>query len=202
MTSEQSQLSHEESIAIIQRMVREARGAAANDAFDFIFWGWLLVGVSILHYILLAINPPFEPSLVYLLMGLGGVYSWIHHSRENEQRRIKTHIDTIMGYVWGAAGVMYLFGIFFGGSVNAPGGSPMPSVVLFASGSGTFITGGVLKFKPLVFGGILLWICAIPAWFLPVQGQIAMQIAGMIAGYLIPGYMLIKKERTVDVQTA
>jgi hypothetical protein len=62
-------------------------------------------------------------------------------------------------------------------------------------GLGTFISGGILKFKPLVFGGIASFVLVALTVFIPAlsesfNGALLMLAASIIVSYLIPGYML------------
>ncbi len=172
-------------------MVRTAQGAFAHDGFDYIFWGWLLVAASAAHYALLVAGSPIEPGVVYLAMPLGGLYSWWHHGREDRTQQVETHVDALMPYVWGAIGVMIFLGIFL---LSAAGLSPMPFILMFY-GTGTFISGGALRFRPLLLGGILFWISTVVSFFLPLEGQIVVQGASVMCGYLVPGYMLLRQHR-------
>jgi hypothetical protein len=198
MENSNAPLTNEESLVIIQRMVREAQGAIAESGFDYIFWGWALVIASAAHYVLLVMNTSIDPGMAYLLLGVAGIYSWLHHRKEDKHERVKTHIDHLMGYIWGGYGITLFLLIFF---TSAAGTSSMP-FILFLTGLATFISGGAIKYKPLIFGGVSFWAFGAVSFFLPVQGQIAMQAVSMIVGYLIPGYMLLKQFRTANVQRA
>ena len=62
-------------------------------------------------------------------------------------------------------------------------------------GLGTFVSGGILKFKPLIIGGIISWIMSVLALFVePINILLVMALSIVIA-YLIPGYMLKFKEK-------
>jgi hypothetical protein len=74
--------------------------------------------------------------------------------------------------------------------------SQMESVskyILLVAAMPTFISGIVLKFKPLVWGGVSMWVLALTAHF---GGDIVSGLSvpvAMITGYLLPGYLLRKK---------
>jgi hypothetical protein len=62
--------------------------------------------------------------------------------------------------------------------------------ILMLVGFPTFISGFIIKFKPLIIGGILFWIIAVIVSFAaPSIAPYGMPVA-VITGYLIPGYML------------
>jgi hypothetical protein len=62
--------------------------------------------------------------------------------------------------------------------------------ILTLAGIPTFISGFIIKFKPLILGSITFWVFALIAYFAgPSAGQLAVPVA-MLTGYLIPGYVL------------
>jgi hypothetical protein len=57
----------------------------------------------------------------------------------------------------------------------------------------TFLSGVVMQFKSLKIGGIACWILALLSAFIsPVYGLLLLA-AGMVAAWIIPGYLLRKK---------
>ena len=54
----------------------------------------------------------------------------------------------------------------------------------------TFISGFIIRFKPLIVGGVTFWVLALAAHFGgPDISSLAVPVA-MLTGYLIPGYLL------------
>jgi hypothetical protein len=59
---------------------------------------------------------------------------------------------------------------------------------------GTFISGKLLKFTPLVVGGIINWILACIAGYLHYDYQMLLTAVAILTSYIIPGHLLgIKK---------
>ena len=62
--------------------------------------------------------------------------------------------------------------------------------ILLLAGFPTFLSGFIIRFKPLIFGGICFWIVALLVNFAgPDLAPLGTPVA-MLLGYLIPGYML------------
>jgi hypothetical protein len=58
----------------------------------------------------------------------------------------------------------------------------------------TFITGGILRFRPLVVGGVLFWLFGMVSLFVwPEQGALLFGLA-LVTGYIIPGILLKRQE--------
>ena len=67
------------------------------------------------------------------------------------------------------------------------------SYILLLAGYPTFLSGFIIKFKPLIFGGICFWVVALLVHFAgPCLAPLGTPVA-MLIGYLIPGYMLKNK---------
>jgi hypothetical protein len=65
--------------------------------------------------------------------------------------------------------------------------------ILMLAAIPTFISGFIVRFNPLILGGISFWVFALIAYFAgPSLSQLAVP-AAMLTGYLIPGYMLKSK---------
>jgi hypothetical protein len=65
--------------------------------------------------------------------------------------------------------------------------------ILLLVGFPTFISGIIIRFRPLIIGGICFWIFALLVNFGgPVIGPLGVPVS-MIVGYLIPGYILKNK---------
>jgi hypothetical protein len=61
---------------------------------------------------------------------------------------------------------------------------------------GTFVSGMILKFKPLVIGGVLCWLLTIVSLFVNFDYQLLLAGAAILCSYIIPGHLL----RTANYQ--
>ena len=48
----------------------------------------------------------------------------------------------------------------------------------------------IIKFKPLMYGGIIFWLATILSVFIQSDLQLLLTAVTIVAGYIIPGYML------------
>ena len=62
-------------------------------------------------------------------------------------------------------------------------------LILTMAAMPTFISGVLIKFKPLITGGITFWIFALVAHFGGQELSALAVPAAMLTGYLIPGYL-------------
>ena len=67
------------------------------------------------------------------------------------------------------------------------------SMVLMMYGVPTFLSGVVMQFTPLKIGGIVCWVLAIVASFIPPMYILLLIALAVVAAWIIPGYMIRKK---------
>jgi hypothetical protein len=72
-------------------------------------------------------------------------------------------------------------------------GSFSTSFFLLLYGFPTIITGGYRKFAPMLWGGILCWICCVITVFTPNDIDMLLTALSASAAWLIPGIILYKK---------
>ena len=101
-----------------------------------------------------------------------------------------------MGYVLIAFLVSLFMVLFFQGMLKL-NCYPM---VMMVYGIWLFISGGAIKFKPLIAGGIVNWILCIVAFFVSFEIQLLLLALAVLLGYIIPGHML--KSRYQKLKTA
>jgi hypothetical protein len=105
------------------------------------------------------------------------------------------HTYADMLYLWTWMGFLVASIVLFI-IVSENMGSVAPYILTLAA-MPTFISGFIIRFKPLIIGGITFWIFALVAHFAVAVAPLAVPVA-MLTGYLIPGYML---KRKVDHET-
>lgn len=194
----ETQLTHEQSLQIIQRMVENTRHNLKEDSKFYLLWGWLALAAGAIQLaLLLATSFHWHWITWVILMPLGGIVSGILAKNIKKKRQFSSQIDRMMGYVWTGM----VFGILFILALSFQIGWALSYIlVIMMYGLGTFISGGLLKFKPLIYGGMAAWAIGIAGLVISAFTQdftiyLALLCLSLVVSYLIPGYML-KNART------
>lgn len=178
-----------QSLKIIEQMLRESKRSLHRNSFYFIMWAALLVPAGIAESLLFGSAGSW---FGWPAAGIiGGVMSGIYSSREEKRSGVKTAGDRITSFTWGAFMFCLVLAIVYS-LYNSL--SPTPLVLMLA-GAATFISGGISRFRPFVWGGIILEAGAIVCGFFvePAMHGIVFSVS-IIFGYLIPGIMLRRSE--------
>jgi hypothetical protein len=126
-----------------------------------------------------------------ILMPLGGIATGIYSYKHERKQKVRSYVDDVMKYVV-IAFVVSLFIVLF--SQAKLGLSTYPMVML-TYGTWLFISGGAVKFQPLVIGGIINWILGIAAFYVGFEIQLLLIASAVLLGYIVPGYMLKNRFR-------
>ena len=184
-------MNSEESILLIQRMINTAKEELEDSSFYYLLWGWLVFIACVIHFILIRISFQMDSLGWMVLMPLGAIISSIYGYRQGKRQSVQSYITDIMKYVLIAFMVSLFMVLLF---MNELGLATYPMVMLIY-GIWLFISGGALKFSPLIIGGILNWALAIVAMFFVFEIQLIILAIAVLLGYIIPGHLLRLKYR-------
>jgi len=185
----EKELNEQESLALIQSMLKTVKEEIDDDSFSYLFWGWMVFTASMTQFILIQMNVEMNYLGWLILMPAGGIISAIHGRNKDKKKRVHTYIDEMMKYVLIAFLVSLFIILFFMWKLQL-GTYPM---IMIVYGIWLFISGGSLRFKPIIIGGIVNWMLAIISFFYDFNIQLLLLAAAVLLGYIIPGYMLKRK---------
>lgn len=182
---EEKEINVHESLAIMQTMVNRAKNNIQENGFMFIFWGWLVFITALAFYVLIQLKLEWAP-VVWLTMPLGGIFSGIWGYMQKRKETVKTYVDSYLAYVWIAFGISLLIVLGMGWKMKE---NCYPVVILLYAIS-TFVTGGIIRFKPLMICGALSFPIAVAAFFFDFELQILLLCLSLLVSYIIPGHWL------------
>ena len=194
----------EESLQIIQRSISHSRKNLKEGSFYYILWGWAMILGSLSNYGVLRYylqNESYEglwwKSMITWLVfiGIAIVIQLVRVSRSASRHVVKTHLDRYIITLWLSSGVLMSLMVFLSFKVDA---YPVP-FILAVTALATFVSGMMVRFTPLIAGGIIFLISAIIAIYLQGTEQLLVFAGAMVLGYLIPGYMLRTIKNGEDV---
>jgi len=182
--------SPQQSIQLIESMINRAKDKYAEDGFMYLVWGWLVFGGSLMQFLLLHTFHYPKHYLVWLITIPAFIYQVFYMRKKYEHPKVVTYTDSIIGYVWITFVIsMALIG-FNLGSHKLADSAIWYSIILALYGMPTFLSGIILRFPPLVVGGICCWILSVVSVFVPYEFQMFLLSIAMIVAWIIPGYKL------------
>jgi hypothetical protein len=189
MNTEKTTLTPEQSLDIITRMIDQAKGNVQRNAYYFLLWGWVVALANLGMFTLIRIGYE-RPYIVWIITIPAWIFTLIKSYKKGSVKSVATHLDRISSQLWLAFGICIFTLITFGWAINYQ----LNPVILLMAAMPTFVSGVILKFKPLMMGGISFWIFSIVSFLVTADLQPLVGALAIVCGYLVPGYLLKKKE--------
>lgn len=192
---DKNNLTPEESFDLINKAISNFKVNYKESAKTFLLWGWILTLASFSNFIILKILHAKE---AYNLMGfyslcnwavfglIGFIFLFFMERKINKDKKVYSHLESYIKKLWIVAAASFFIAVVLCIKLEiAP-----PPIMLLIGGIATTTSGLLIKFKPLIIGGIAFFIFSI-ATTLVSNEYIALIVgAAIICGYLIPGYLL------------
>jgi hypothetical protein len=191
----QESLTEKQSLRIIEEMINKAKNEFSEDGTIYLLWGWVILFCSLGHFILDVVIGYSKPWYIWSITWLVVVYMIIYIRARDRKRKVKTYADEILAYVWLAFAIMMILTFFLLRMFVPQFWLYNFMFVLLCYGMPTFISGAILKFRPLIFGGIACWVLAVTAGFVNFRYHPIFVSTAVVLAWIIPGYIL--KARSV-----
>jgi hypothetical protein len=189
-------MDEKESLAVIQKMIDTSKRNLSDNAVFYLLWGWLVIAAVVVEYILLMVMHVDWHAIVWpVFMGAGAAASIIIGMRSKSKSGHTTFIGKAMRVFW-AGWLAFLLLLITSTIFGSNDWGRTYSLIIAFYGMGTVISGGILKFKPLVWGGVASFVLSLICIFSGLDSYFPNMLVAVavsiIVSYLIPGYLLKK----------
>jgi hypothetical protein len=189
MENEEKIMTGEESLTIITEMINKTKVNIRQGSFHLLFWGWLIFACSFSEYLLMKLAGYAHHYYVWFFVIPGALVSMTYGFLSGRKAKFHTYADIL--YMWTWMGFLFAGTVLF--IVHSKSLETITPYILLLAGFPTFVSGFILKFRPLIIGGISFWIIALVVSVAgPSVAPLGTPVA-MLTGYLIPGCMLRNK---------
>ena len=192
---EKNDFTPEESFDVINKAIAYFKINYKESSKVFLLWGWILTLTSISNFIILKFVHSMEPWILkgYLILGnwvvlilIGFIIMFFMVRKMNRDKKVYSHIDKFIDYLWWVTAPSFLIAAF----ICIKSGIAPPPLMLLVAGLATTTTALVIKFRPLIIGGMSFFLFSIASVFVTNEYSALVVSAAIICGYLIPGYLL------------
>ncbi|MEJ7737676.1 MAG: hypothetical protein WKF97_09640 [Chitinophagaceae bacterium] len=179
--------SAEESLQLIRNMIEKTRQGFSGSSHYFLIWGWATLLALLGQFVLKAIFKNPYHYHVWWISVLCFVITMLLQRNERRRLKVKTYVGEGMGYLWTGLGItFFVFCLLF----FRLGWQNCYPFFITLYGVGTYVSGKILQFQPLVWGGIICWmLAAIAVWF-SMDEQMLFAAGAILISYIIPGHLL------------
>lgn len=182
----------EESLSIITQMIQSAKVDIRAGSFYYLLWGWLIILILSGIFFLEKFTGVTHTERLWLLIIIGFVVSAVYGYNQGRNEKSITYAGRLYMWTWLGFAISYAGLVFL--LISGKQYGYIGPVVLILAGYATFLSGIIIKFRPLIMGAVLFWVLGVVAWFVHNEFTYLVEALAILSGYLIPGYMLKSKK--------
>jgi hypothetical protein len=195
MEAMENELSPVESLKIISEVIGKTKENIRLHSFPFLLWGWLIAIASLLFFFLRSYTHFKAYFLPFPILVISGIVLTVKYYRKFAA--YETYLGFYLKKLWLVLGVSFILVVF----INVTHGALPFTYTILIAGIGTLVSGLVLRFTPLVIGGVIFLLFSVATTFVSDSYSPLLSGLAVIAGYLVPGYLLkYSKPSEKDVQ--
>jgi len=184
----EKQLTPQESLAIISTMIEKTKHSISDKSHYFLLWGYAVFIGCTLQFTLKKLE--YEKHYLAWLVTVAAIILHIAFSiRDSKREKVSTYASDANAYLWMGIGFSFMVLAFIFSYMEQGWRYCFPFYILFY-GLGTFVSGGMLRYKPLMIGGGICYVLAVVAVFIDYDMQILLTAISIFISYIIPGHML------------
>lgn len=186
----------QDQIRLINDTINKTKENLKSSAPNFIFWGALIALMSIIHYgFPETIQKTRYSALIYwvVIPVIGMGLTVIYNIKKRKKKGYETHIGRALKIIWGVFNIAWVFLIVISILKNQ---NPVHSI-LFLLGVILLITGLLIRFKPISFGGSVVIACSIMLVYSPSVSPMLVNGVAALLGLFLPGLALLYSKSNV-----
>ncbi len=184
----EKELSHNESLALITSMINQAKERFGENGFLYLLWGWGILICCIAQFILQQVYSNDSVYAVWSLIWLLLIYQIFYLRKKKKQSDHRSYTDELYGYVWAAFGISIFLTLIVCGMFGQF--QMINPIILILYGIPSFLSGALLRFRPLLVGGIACWVLALISPFVNERYAVLLIALAIVIAWIIPGYLL------------
>ena len=185
--------SPQESLRLIQSMINKTKQDISDKSIYFLVWGWITFIACTGQFVLKHIYNYEKHYQVWWLTIAGIIFSAWYSHKEEKTSKVKSYVGDSIKHLWIGMAIAY-FVLSMILSKTGWDKQVFPFFILLY-GLGTFVSGSIIQFRPLVTGGIIAFILAIVSVFAEYDYQMLFGAAAILFSYIIPAYLLRFKNK-------
>lgn len=176
------------------RNLKPSRRLIANYGTLFMLWGWAGLIKYILDYIreFAILSIIMRQSVTFLgyfvvILWLGGTLYFLYH---HSQMKL-TYFGLVLRFIWISMVLsMVLISMIQMNILSQVNFELQHSVFMVLYAFSAVVSGGILKQRSLIIGGVLFAVCAFISSYFELRAQMALETVGWIVAFIIPGHVM------------
>jgi hypothetical protein len=188
MENAEIRMSEKESMELIASMINKAKGRVNENGTLYLLWGWLILICCLIQFAGLHFFNYANSYFIWFSTWILLIYQIFYIRKKRKGSTVKTYMREVNNYVWLVFFICMMLVFFIEMKLNAY--YIFSPLLLVLYGMPTFLSGIILKFKPLIMGAICCWALSVLSVFTPFDYQLLLIALAIISAWIVPGYIL------------
>lgn len=183
-----------QSLLVIKEMIQISKNKLKQDGILFIVWGWALFFVSLSGYIgrsfVLTFTLENILKIFEIVPPLLAVIFTIYYIIK-QRKKVQTYIGNSLRYVWISLFVsMVLVNLIQFNVLKSINFELQHPIIMVLMAFAVTVTGGILRYRLIIIGGVVFGLLALIASHLKLQEQLLVESVAWIISFIVPGHIL------------
>lgn len=184
----------DQSIQVIKEMIQVSQKKLKNDGVLFLVWGWIMFYNYLSSFLLEHIVTTYQVKEVFKYLGNGLiiiaiVFTIIYIIKKS--KKATTYIAISLRYVWLSLIIcLSLTNVVMFQALGEFNVALQHPVFMIFIAFAIVVTGGILRFKLVIFGGIIFGVLAYVSSYLSFGNQMLCEAIAWLIAFIIPGHYL------------
>lgn len=187
MKKNEEEFSPEDSLRLIRSMIDTSRHSISDQSHYYLLWGWAVMIGCIIQYLLMSVFKSPYHYYAWLITPLALILQIIFIIKDKKKERVKTFINEANVHLWTIIGLSFITLFFIFSKIGWMYCFP---IYILLYGIGTSVSGSLIKFRPLIIGGVTNLVLSAITVYLRYDLQILMTAFAILISYIIPGHLL------------
>lgn len=184
-----------QSLLVVQEMIEVSRHKFRKDGILFIVWGWIMfTNHFFLNFLSRAIDTNLQLMSIVralrIILPLAGILFSVYYIVQN-RKKVQTFIGISLRYVWVSLFFcMVLVNLIQFNVLHSINFELQHPIFMALISFATIVTGGILRYKLIFWGGIAFGILAYIASNYELHVQLLIESIAWVIAFVIPGHIL------------
>jgi hypothetical protein len=189
-----------QSLQVIKEMIQVSQKKLKNDGVLFILWGWIIFYNYISWYVINNIVTTYQIKMgfEYFAKGLAVfAFAFSIYYIFRKSKKVTTYIGISLRYVWISLIVcLSLDNMIIFNTIHEFNAALQHPIFMVFMAFAVVITGGILRYKLIIFGGIVFGLLAYICSYLSLENQMLIEAVAWLIAFIIPGHYLYAKRKS------
>ncbi len=189
-----------QSLQVIREMIQVSQKKLKNDGILFILWGWVMFYSYISSYVFKKTVTTFQVQKIFgyigNVIGLLAIVFTIYYILK-ERRKVQTYIGISLRYIWfSLICCLSITSMIIHNVIHVANLELQHPIFMMFIAFAVVVTGGIIRYKPVIFGGIAFALLAFASSWFKLEEQLLLEAAAWLIAFIVPGHILFYKRNS------